>query len=155
MRPVGKSRLPIPSGMMRTVTNARGRPRKNSLADMAAPPPALWRPQRSLAVECPKTTWDLDDTGIVTERRWMAEGRLEDFVLYHQAIPDEKASHIVKADCCDGEVHVHRYNADGEELRRQVLMPISVRDDLTPGLALARGVVLDHAVENKGAWERG
>lgn len=101
-------------------------------------------------------TEDLFDMGVVRLWLWKHKGKMVDFVLKHELEEEEGIFRdIVKVDCCHGEVHIHRYNADGDEVARDPIRPISEQDDLVEGYEEAKVLVYDKWEENFGRWERG
>ena len=123
--------------------------------DMSPPSALRFTPYRPGRTPTPLVT-DLFDLGVVRLWLWTENGKLVDFLLKHEVEEDDGiVADVVKVDCCDDEVHIHRYDADGEEVTRTTIRPIYTQDDVVRGLDDAKGLVYERWQENHGRWERG
>lgn len=142
------------------MTNARGKPQKKRLANMAVEPtPAkLWTPYRAGTEEQAFTAGLLGTMARIVHVLWWDGKRLADFVLLQQVDvggdegPEWKD--VIRVDCCHQEVHVHRMYDRNEEVYK-VVRRIETPEDLQKGAEEAEAIVYDEWEEHLRRWEHG
>jgi hypothetical protein len=80
---------------------------------------------------------------IITIRHQECRGLMLDFALMHHVTIDGVPVEVIRVDCKHSEVHVHRFDAMGNQTSREVLLPISCEDDVESGYALAETIILE------------
>jgi hypothetical protein len=135
----------------------RGQPQKNRLADMTVvpEPEPVWEPYREGTREEART-FDLLGTGNqIYQALYFDKGKVVDFVLKQEIDDDGVWREVLRVDCCHGEAHSHRFDADGQEVERKVLVKIMKQADVVVGLDKAEKMIYDKWQSNVTRWSRG
>jgi hypothetical protein len=114
--------------------------------------PPSWD-RRRIGSRGEKLFFDLLSDSRIMECLWFDGRLLTDFVLSHQVDRRGAWVDIVRVDCCDEEVHVHRFTRQGEETRKS-LRVIRGPVDIKEGFDEAKGLIFDHWQSNERMWRR-
>lgn len=130
------------------------KPRKGSLPDLSILPSAeRWAPCRDC--EAQERGFDLGDV-LIVHQVWYCNGQLTDFFIGINVVDDEGVWHeALRIDACHGEVHVHRFDRDGEQQVRKVLVEVHSQADLANGHGQAIVEITDRLDDNIRRWKSG
>lgn len=136
---------------------AKGRTRQEKhLVDMSDDPPA-WTPDDSTWETTEYTIPLLGTEDRVVVRLATDRAKVMDFAMMQQVLvdlEDDEWVDIVRIDCCHGEVHIHRFDMQGND-SRQALFPLTGPADVQKGLDYAEDVVYEQWEANRRRWEVG
>lgn len=91
----------------------------------------------------------------VYQGAWYARGRLTDFVVAIQVeVESDEWVDVWRIDCCHGEVHIHRFDAKGND-NRKVLRQIDTQDDVEHGYGIAIDTIYEQYEVALMRWNRG
>lgn len=105
-------------------------------------------------IEHPPLKYDLGPDAEVVQRWVEWRGRIVWFAMIHHVLVGEEWVEVIRADTCHDEAHVHRFDKNGAELKRQTLCSLSTIDDVDRGWDAAADLVMDQWEENLRRWNR-
>lgn len=138
------------------MAKASGRTRQErGLVDKTVhPDPDVWSFDPDEAEEYEDVIAVAPDAKIIQRYNYV-RGKIVEFALIQQQRHEGEWCDVAKVDTDHSEVHLHRYDVQGNQFDRRVLRPIKCQADVDEGLVVADQVIFDLWEENRRRWENG
>lgn len=117
---------------------------------------ARWSPDPDSTQDWPMIL-PLDGLGRIIGRQALDKqtGRLAEFALTAQVEHHGMWCDVARVDTCHEEVHLHLFGKDGEEIAREVLLPVRDMSDVGRGYDRAEKLLIVEWEQHVRRWERG